>query len=185
MEIKISTQQVLNVLKVIAWIIFIGLCIDAGGLIVNSFITLFVNSQAVNNFWIDSEYFSELLSFDRGNFIVIAILMIIVAVLKSIMFYLIVKLFSENQLNFMQPFSVPLRQFIKNLVYLSLAIGIFSFYGMRYTDWLSSKGMSEANLQELNIAGADVWLFMAVILFVIVQIVKRGIEIQTENELTV
>jgi hypothetical protein len=30
-----------------------------------------------------------------------------------------------------------------------------------------------------------VWLFMSVTLFVIAQIFKRGIEIQTENELTV
>jgi hypothetical protein len=34
-------------------------------------------------------------------------------------------------------------------------------------------------------AGADVWLFMGVTLFVIAQIFRRGIEIQTENELTV
>ena len=39
--------------------------------------------------------------------------------------------------------------------------------------------------QLLHLGGADVWLFMAVILFIIAQIFKRGIEIQTENELTV
>lgn len=36
-----------------------------------------------------------------------------------------------------------------------------------------------------HIAGADDWLFMAVILYVIVQIVKRGIEIKNENNLTI
>jgi hypothetical protein len=41
------------------------------------------------------------------------------------------------------------------------------------------------DLQALHISGADVWLFMAVILFVIGQIVKRGIEIHAENELTI
>jgi len=39
--------------------------------------------------------------------------------------------------------------------------------------------------QHLRLGGADVWLFMSVTLFVIAQIFKRGIEIQTENELTV
>jgi len=39
--------------------------------------------------------------------------------------------------------------------------------------------------QHLHLGGADVWLFMGVILFVIAQIFKRGIEIQRENELTV
>jgi hypothetical protein len=51
--------------------------------------------------------------------------------------------------------------------------------------WLTKQGVKSADLQSLHIAGADVWLFMAVILFVIVQIVKRGIEIQRENDLTI
>ena len=47
------------------------------------------------------------------------------------------------------------------------------------------QGMPMADLDALNLAGADVWLFMAVILFVIAQIVKRGIELQAENDLTI
>jgi hypothetical protein len=39
--------------------------------------------------------------------------------------------------------------------------------------------------QFLRLGGADVWLFMAVVLFIIAQIFKRGIEIQSENELTI
>ena len=50
---------------------------------------------------------------------------------------------------------------------------------------MAEKGLGAADLKALNIAGADVWIFMAVILFVIVQIVKRGIEIQNENDLTI
>ena len=45
MEIKISAQQMLNVLYVLAWIIFIGLGIDAGGFLVNTFFTLFIMSN--------------------------------------------------------------------------------------------------------------------------------------------
>ena len=40
-------------------------------------------------------------------------------------------------------------------------------------------------IQYLGLGGADVWLFMCVTLYVIAQIFKRGIEIQSENELTV
>ena len=71
------------------------------------------------------------------------------------------------------------------LSYLALGIGLFSLYGFKYTVWLTSQGVKLADLQALRIAGADVWLFMAIILFVIVQIIKRGIEIQTENDLTI
>lgn len=40
-------------------------------------------------------------------------------------------------------------------------------------------------MQSLSMTGGEVWLFMYVILFVIAYIVKRGVEIQTENDLTV
>jgi hypothetical protein len=41
------------------------------------------------------------------------------------------------------------------------------------------------DIENMRLGGADVWLFMGVTLFVIAQIFKRGIEIQTENDLTI
>ena len=80
---------------------------------------------------------------------------------------------------------MELRRFILNQSYLALGIGLFSQSGFEYTVWLTTQGLQTADLQSLHIAGADVWLFMAVILFVILQVVKKGIEIQNENDLTV
>ena len=185
MEIKITTNQILKALQIFSWIIFIGLCIEAGGIAVNTVITLFINPLGVENFWEGADYLSSLYKFDHGHFFVIALTMIIVAVLKAIMFYLIVELFTDKKLNLSQPFSMELRRFILKLSYLALGIGLFSHFGFKYSSWLTKQGLTVANLQSLNIAGADVWLFMAVILFVIVQIVKRGIEIQNENDLTI
>jgi hypothetical protein len=71
MEIKITTNQVLKVLQILSWIIFIGLCIESGGIIVNTFITLLINPLGVKNFWEGNEYLSILYKFDRGHFIVI------------------------------------------------------------------------------------------------------------------
>lgn len=185
MEIKITTRQILKVLHILSWIIFIGLCIEAGGTAVNTFITLAVNPLGSNNFWKGADYLSSLYNFDSGHFFAITLTMTIVAVLKAIMFYFIVKMFMDKKLSMSQPFSLDLRRFILKLAYLALAIGLFSRCGFEYSEWLTEQGMQSANLQSIHIAGADVWLFMAVILFVIVQIVKRGIEIQNENDLTI
>jgi hypothetical protein len=185
MEIKITTNQILKVLQILSWIIFIGLCIQAGGIIVNTFITVFINPNGVNNFWEGNDYLSSLFKFDQGRFIVIALIMIITAVLKTIMFYLIVKLFTDKKLKISQPFSTELSRFITNQSYLALGIGLFSYYGFKYSAWLTTLGVKPADLESLHIDGADVWLFMAVILFIIVKIVKRGIEIQKENDLTI
>lgn len=185
MEIKITTNQTLKVLQILSWIIFIGLCIEAGGIAVNTIITLVINPHGVENFWEGPAYLSALYHFDHGHFFVIALIMTIVAVLKAIMFYIIVKLFTDKKLNLAQPFNIALSRVIYKLSYLSLGIGLFSYFGFKYALWLSTQGLEAANLQALHMAGADVWLFMAVILFVIVQVVKKGIEIQNENDLTI
>lgn len=185
MEIKITTHQVLKLLQILSWIIFLGLCVEAGAIIVNTFITLFVDPRSVKNYWEGSGYLSDLFNHDRGHFFVITLLMIIVAVLKAIMFYLIVDLLVEKKLNMSQPFNLELRSFMLKLSYLALGIGLFSHYGSKYSEWLSLELGKTADLQSLHIGGSDVWLFMSVILFVIVQIIKRGIEIQKENDLTI
>jgi hypothetical protein len=185
MEIKITTNQILKVLQILSWIIFIGLCIEAGAIVVNTFISLFISPNGANNFWEGSDYLSSLYDYDYGHFLVITLTMTIVAVLKAIMFYFILKLFLDKKLNIFKPFSLDLKRFILNLSYFSLIIGLFSYSGFKYSLRLTKQGFEKADLQILHIAGADVWLFMAVILFVIGQIVKRGIEIQNENDLTI
>jgi hypothetical protein len=185
MEIKITTNQILAVLQILSCIIFIGLCIDAGAIAASTLFTLFNKPLIVENSWEASDYLSILYKFDHGHFYVIKLIMTIVAVLKAIMFYLIVKLFVEKKLNISQPFSSELRQFILLSAYLALGISMFSHYGYKYSFWLTKQGIRTADLQSLHIAGADVWLFMSVIFFVIVQIIKKGIEIQQENDLTI
>ena len=185
MKIEITTNQILKVLQILSWIIFIGLCIEAGGIAVNTLITLFINPLGAQNFWEGADYLSSLYKFDHGHFFVITLTMIIIAVLKAVMFYLIVKLFADKKLNISHPFSLELRRFILKLSYLALGIGLFSHFGFKYSVWLTKQNIKTSDLQSLHIAGADVWLFMAVILFVIGQIVKRGIEIQNENDLTI
>uniref|UniRef100_UPI00404A986C DUF2975 domain-containing protein n=1 Tax=Flavobacterium sp. TaxID=239 RepID=UPI00404A986C len=184
MEIKITTNQILKVLHVLSWIIFLGLCIEAGGIAFNTFMTFVVNPLGAQNFWQGADL-SDLYNFDAGHFLVITSIMTIVAVLKAIMFYMIVKLFMAKKFNMSQPFSSDLRRFILNLSYLALGTGLFSYYGIGYMSWLKKQGLSGIELETLHLAGADIWFFMVVILFVIAQIVKRGIEIQNENDLTI
>ena len=84
-----------------------------------------------------------------------------------------------------QPFSRELGRLTFQISYLSLLIGLFCLWGAKYAEWFVKQGVKMPDIQHLRLDGADVWLFMGVILFVIAQIFKRGIEIQTENELTV
>ena len=84
-----------------------------------------------------------------------------------------------------QHFNQEFGRFIFQVSYLSLGIGLFSNWGVNYTGWLVGQGVEMPDIRHLRLGGADVWLFMGVTLFVIANIFKRGIEIQSENELTI
>ena len=105
--------------------------------------------------------------------------------MRAVLFYMIIDILQDKKLNITQPFRKNVGRFLFRMSYLSLLIGLFSWSGAKYTEWLVSKGVRLPDLQYLRLGGADVWLFMGVTLFVIAQIFKRGVEIQTENELTV
>lgn len=184
MELKITTEQMLKVLNVLSCIIFIGLCIEAGGVLSNAFFTLVISPNAAKNFWGQLDL-SSLLDFDKGYFIVTTLLMSIVAILKAILFYLIVKIVYDKKLNFLKPFNNDLKRFISNMSYLAMGIALFSNWGAKHNLWFLEKGVAMPSDNSMGFSGADVWLFMGIILLVIAQIFKRGIEIQSENELTI
>jgi hypothetical protein len=50
MELKITSNQIFKVLQILSWFIFIGLCIEAARIVVNTFITAFTNRDGVNFF---------------------------------------------------------------------------------------------------------------------------------------
>jgi hypothetical protein len=173
----------LNILLVLSWIIFIGLCIEAGAFITNAVFAI-ANPAVVPRLWRQIDL-SDLFRHDQGHFFVVTLIMGIVAVLKAWLFFLIIRTLHSKDLNVARPFSSKVRRLVFVLSYVALLIGLFSSYGVRYTGWLVKQGVSMPDALYLQLGGADVWLFMAIILFIIAQIFKRGIEIQSENELTI
>ncbi len=184
MEIRITTQQILNVLLVISWIIFVGLLVEAGAILCTTIYTLAYQPTDIGLLMYGANL-GNLYQYDHGHFLVVTFFMAITAIMKALLFFLIVKILQGKKLDMSQPFSETLGKFIFSMAYLSIGIGIFSSWGIRYAKWLITQGVNIPNVEYLGLGGGDVWLFMAVILFVIGQIFKRGIEIQAEHELTV
>jgi hypothetical protein len=171
-------------LNVISWIIFIGLCFNAGAYLFNAFFTLFYNPFGEGKIW-DVTSLGELYNYNQSYYVTIISLMIITAVLKALMFYLIVKIFHDKKFDLSHPFNEPVRKFIVNIAWLALGIGFFSYWGAKDTANFVAEGVNMPDIQHLNLGGADVWLFMGVVLLVIGRVFKKGIEIQNEIDLTV
>jgi hypothetical protein len=184
MEFKISAKQMLNVLKIMCWIIFIGLCVEAGGILFNIAFTTFYNPIGAGFFWNQID-FSDLYQFDKGHFLVVTSIMSIIAILKAILFFLIVKMLHNRNLSIATPFNHIVKKFILIVAYIAIGIGFFSNYGVSYTEWVSQQGVKLPSIQLLKLGGADVWLFMGVVLIVLAYVFKRGIELQEEIDLTV
>ena len=183
MEIKIKSKYVQAILLIITGIIFVGVCIEAGGFIFNTVYALNKPSVAAH-YWLNLDL-SAVYNYDKGQFVVVTTYMIIPAVLRCIIFYLIIKLLMDKKLSLSQPFSKYMTKFISLMAWLALGTGLFSSWGANYVNWLESKKIAMPGIHEMRLGGADVWLFMGVVLLVIAQLFKRGLEIQSENELTV
>lgn len=183
-----STQHsyFLKGLQVLAWVLFIGLCVEAGGIIVNAIISLFFHPEASSLFWGGLNLYGLYL-FNQSHFVTLVILLSLVAVLKSILFYLIVDLFHQKKVDFAFPFNEMLGKYLFNLSYLAFGIGLFSYWGSQFAKkiLLESNYVLANSLQDLNLQGADIWIFMGFILIIFALIFKKGLEIQKENELTI
>lgn len=179
-----KTDFIFKALNVVSWVIFIGLCVQAGGFIFNAFFTLLLNPAGASKFWVEVNL-SALYYYNENYFVIMILLMIIVTVMKALLFYCIVAVFHGKKFNLSQPFNEVVRRFILNIAFFALGIGLFSFWGTNFRKELVIQGLKMPDIQDLSLGGADVWLFMSVILFVIAQIFKKGIEIQIENDLTI
>ncbi len=181
---KFTTKQILNTLHVLSWIIFVGVCVEAGGFIVSCVATLLLDPAGAQHFWKQVDL-SALYYHNSSSFFVVSAYMVIVAVMRAVLFYLIIEVLHDKKLNIVQLFDRKINRFILNMSYLTFLIGLFSFFGVNYIENLVKEGVQIPDVQYLRLGGADVWLFMAVTLFLIAKIYKRGIEIQEEHELTV
>lgn len=172
-----KTSVILITMKVIIWVVFIGLCIKAGTVIFSGIINLMVNPSASQ-----IPYFglnlSGLLELSSVHYILLWGIISTIMVLKADIFYKLIQLFSNLDLN--QPFNQKASDIINKISYLTVTIGVLSAIGSGYGQYLSELFVT------VNYGwGASEYLFMAGVIFVIAQVFKRGIELQSDNELTI
>lgn len=175
-----ANDLLLTGLKIIAWLIFVGLSIEAGGLIVNFFFSLY-NPDFVKNLYqkLDlSEMYqrSQLAFFSMYSFI------LSIAILKAVLFYSLIVLM--RKIDLAKPFSVFASKQISRISYFTLSIGLLSYLAQQSARSLQKKGYDIDILQQFW-ADSQAFILMAAVIYVIAIIFSRGVEIQNENDLTV
>lgn len=170
-----------NLLHVLSWIIFIGLCIKTAALFFSYLFSMVVNPNGASDLYLGLNL-SGLYVFDTGYFSALVLSMVIIMAMKAYIFYLVIRIFLK--LNLVHPFSSEVAGLISKISYEALAIGFLSFIVSRYVQWLTKKGAVLPSLNDF-LGSADEFLFLGGVIFVIAQVFRRGVEIQSENDLTV
>jgi|SRR6185436_9356515 len=178
---KTRTNGVLTVMHILAWVIFVGLCIKTGAILYSFFVSLFINPVAAKDLHLGLDL-SELKEFSIEHYSVMVSFVVVLWALKAYMFYQVIKIFLY--VNLAKPFSSNVALLISRISYVALTIGILAVGMNGYSKWLVKKGVVLHTLPEYISGGAE-FLFFAGIVFIISLVFKKGIEIQSENELTV
>jgi len=172
---KLKTDVLLKALNVLAWIVFFGLCIKVGAILFSYFVSI-GNPQAARDLYMGL----DLHTYRQQNFANYTILVGYLAVLYSMQAYvafLVTGLLSR--INISKPFSEDVAKLMQKISVNILSIWVVAMIHNLHMGILEKSYGFAARY----IPGE--FIFLAGIVYVIAQMFKRGVEIQSENELTV
>lgn len=168
-------------LYAVTWLIFIGLCIEAAGLIVNFFFSLY-KPEFVQHLYQKLDL-SEIYKSRRISFFGLYGFILAVSILKACLFYTVITLMHKMDLK--KPFSSFVATQILKISYFTLSVGVLSYLGRQ----VAKKTMhySFTITENLNQFWADseAFILMGAVIYIIATIFRKGMIIQNENDLTV
>ena len=171
-----KTEQILPLLRVGAWIVYIGAIVRSVMLAV-----FFVlgNLSGENEFY-SRHFWSAIFIFS---------LLWSISILHVQVWEKVKDILTEINLN--NPFTMLTAHRLVSTGYLLLSIWIVSFIGKNYLHYLhkSLEGTSEFmqgfSYSQAGFDADGVYLLNAGIVYIIAQVFRRGVELQQENELTI
>ncbi len=167
-------------LYIVAWIIFVGLSIEAGGLLVNFFFSLY-EPEFVGNLYQKLDL-TEMYKANSIAFFCIYSFMLTISILKAVLFYILISLMHKMDLS--KPFNTFVAKQISQISYYTLSIGLLSYIARQSAKNLTHHGFATDNLNPFW-ADSQAFILMGAVIYIIATIFQKGVDIQNENDLTV
>lgn len=167
-------------LHIVAWFIFVALCIEAGGLLVNFIFSLY-KPEFVQNLYQKLDL-SEMYKENRFAFFGVYNFILILSILKACLFYIVISLMLKMDLS--KPFNNFVAKQISKISYYTLSIGFISYIAGEFSKNLAHKGYNTDNLTQFW-PDSQAFILMGAVIYIIAIIFKKGVAIQSENDLTV
>ena len=175
-----TNNFVFTVLKIVSWVIFVGLCIEAGGLVVNFIFSLY-KPEFVQNLYNKLDL-SKMYERSKLAFFSMYSFILVISILKAVLFYLVIRLVSK--INLTKPFNSFVSRQITLVSYYTFSIGILSYIAQETAENLQHRGYFIDSLSQFW-TDSQAFILMSAVIYVIATIFSRGVEIQNENDLTV
>ena len=167
-------------LYIVAWLIFVGLSIEAGGLAVNFFFS-FYKPEFVQNLYQTLDL-SEMYKDSKLAFFGIYCFILAISILKAFLFYIVIRLMHKMDLS--KPFNTFVARQISQISYYTLSIGLLSYIGRQLVKSLMHHGFVPDSLNQFW-EDSQAFILMGAVIYIIATIFKKGVDIQNENDLTV
>lgn len=177
---SVTNNFIFNCLRIIVWLIFIGLSIEAGGLLTNFAFSIF-KPEMIPNLYQKLDLMS-IYTTSKAAFYGIYSFILSLSMLKAYLFYIVIMLTMKMDLK--NPFSKYVSDQISKISYFTLAIGMLGLVATQYVGHLAKRGINTDMVADFWV-DSEAFFFMGAVVYIIGTIFKRGLEIQTENDLTV
>ena len=167
-------------LYIVAWLIFVGLSIEAGGLIVNFFFSLY-KPEFVQNLYQKLDL-TAIYKDSKLAFFGIYSFILSISIFKAFLFYIVIRLMHKMDLS--KPFNSFVSRQITLISYYTLFIGLLSYIASQLVRNLMHHGFVTDNLNQFW-EDSQAFILMGAVIYIIATIFKKGMDIQNENDLTV
>lgn len=169
------TKKILQILRVLCWATFFSFLIEAGYLIISLFSDL--DKESARRMF-NGYDLTELRHYSLAHFTGVVYCLIAILLLKALIVLRAARgLFDVDA---RAPFTISVARTLSSVSFLFLLISIISFLHNAHAVWL----VKHAGVEVERIALKE-YIFMTGLVYVITQVFKRAVELQSENELTV
>jgi Protein of unknown function (DUF2975) len=161
---------------ILAWVAFIGLMIKAGAILISYGVSC-VNPEAASNLYKGMDLY-PLRQYSFWHYTRTISFMVAISGMKAFVLFLVIKTLSK--VNLMNPFTIEVARNIERISYVLLTIWIIAILDNAQNGWMLKR-------TGIILEGWDSgeFIFIAGLVFIISQVFKRGVELQSENDLTV
>jgi hypothetical protein len=177
-----KTERLLSIMRVLTWLGFIGLLIDAGTILTIYCIGLFRPSslRGPGIRPVFDRFFGSYIQYTTWFDVSVAFLLAFaLTVVKAFLFYLLIRILSKVQLR--KPFTLEIVRRIEQISLILLVAAAIVLTSDAYIGYVNNE--NGKNIPQDGTAAE--YLFMAGLIFIISQVLRRGVELQAENDLTV